>query len=178
MDRITFPLFDLEGRIMGFSARVWPPTDTTRPKYYNSAASPTFWKSLTLYGLYQALDSIKKDNFALVVEGNLDVIQLHANDLTHAVAPCGTALTKEQLLMLVRLTDRIIFCFDADTAGINATAKVKKLCEESNVTFMSFSLDGAKDPDEFIRLYGAQPIIDTIKGLLRDYNKGREKSGR
>lgn len=173
-DRITFPVFDTDGRIIGFSSRIWRPEDT-RSKYYNSLASPTFHKSFTLYGLYQALESIKRDQFTIVVEGNVDVIQMHGAGLGHAVAPCGTALTWEQLELLTHLTSRILFCFDADDAGVRAAAKAKRLCGDLEIPFVDFTLEGAKDPDDFIRQYGAQPIVDTVTGLLNDY-EGREKS--
>jgi DNA primase len=170
-DRIIFPIYDIAGAIVGFSGRTWQEGDV-RPKYYNSLSSPVFKKSLALYGLYQAKESIKRDNFAIVVEGNIDVVQLHGGGLTHAVAPCGTALTKNQMFLLTRLTDRILFCFDSDSAGKSATEKVKKMCQEFGLEFLPFGVTEAKDPDEFIRSYGIKPIIDIVIGVLSEH-KGK-----
>ena len=166
--RLIFPIFDLLGGVIGFSGRIIPPIDETIKKYFNSPTSLVYKKSLSLYGLYQALPKIQEYDFTVVVEGNVDVCMSHSALVDNAIAPCGTALRQEHLLILKHFTSNIVCCFDNDNAGKNATAKARQLCRDNDCNFWDVSLAEAKDPDEFIRKFGGEEfqnlINDTLKG--------------
>lgn len=118
--RITFPIFDIQGRPVAISARI---IDQGEPKYLNSLDTIIFNKSQTLYGLHKAKDGIRKWKFALLVEGQLDLLLCHQEGFDQAVATSGTALTDEHLRMLKRYTNNLMLVYDADQAGMKATIK-------------------------------------------------------
>ena len=126
-DRLMFPLADARGRVVGFQARKLREDDPLRGKYVNSPEGELFHKSAILYGLHLARAAIAKQDRALVVEGNTDVIALRQAGLEPVVASMGTALTEQQLRELVRLTKRLFLCFDADAAGEEATLRGMEL---------------------------------------------------
>jgi len=148
-DRIMFPVFDVQGRVVGFSARVLS-ADPQAAKYINTPESPVYHKSNVLYGLMQAKPSIRKLDEVVVVEGNVDVLSAFNAGFENIVAASGTALTLEQLRILSRLTKNIKLCFDQDSAGIKATAKALELATDFDIKLMVISLGDAKDPDELI----------------------------
>lgn len=151
-NRIIFPVFDLNGRIVGFSGRIFsPPASGGEPKYLNSPDTAVFNKSLSLYGLFQGKTDLKKENLAVLVEGNLDVISSHQVGVRNVFAPLGTALTESQLSLIKRFTDRIAFCFDTDLAGINATQKSFEIAEKLDFNIKIVTLPVGKDPDECIQ---------------------------
>lgn len=118
--RITFPIFDIQGKPVAISARI---IDQGEPKYLNSPDTIIFNKSQTLYGLHKAKDGIRKWKFALLVEGQLDLLLCHQEGFDQAVATSGTALTDEHLRMLKRYTNNLMLVYDADQAGMKATIK-------------------------------------------------------
>ena len=118
-----FPLADARGRVIGFQARKLTDDDPLKGKYVNSPESELFKKSNVLYGLHLARPSIAKQDRAVVVEGNTDVIALRQAGFEPVVASMGTALTEHHLRELVRLTKRLYLCFDADSAGEDATLR-------------------------------------------------------
>ncbi len=121
--RLMFPLADARGRVIGFQARKLRDDDPLKGKYVNSPESELFKKSNVLYGLHLARPAIAKQDRAVVVEGNTDVIALRQAGFEPVVAAMGTALTEQHLRELVRLTKRLYLCFDADTAGEDATLR-------------------------------------------------------
>lgn len=126
--RIMFPLFDTSGRTVGFSARLFGHEEREGlPKYINSPETPLFSKSRLLYGLHLAKNSIRKRNYSILVEGQVDVVLSHQAGFDNTVASSGTALTAEQLGQLKRLSPNIIMAFDADTAGANAAVRSARL---------------------------------------------------
>ncbi len=118
--RITFPIFDIQGKPVAISARI---IDQGEPKYLNSPDTIIFNKSQTLYGLHKAKDGMRKWKFALLVEGQLDLLLCHQEGFDQAVATSGTALTDEHLRMLKRYTNNLMLVYDADQAGMKATIK-------------------------------------------------------
>ncbi len=125
-DRLMFPIADPTSRIVAFGGRILPGrpvSDDPPPKYLNSPESPLFRKGHTVYGLCQARDAIRQTGRVIVVEGYLDVIALAEAGVAEVVAPLGTALTVDQLRVLRRFTERVIACFDGDTAGRRAAAR-------------------------------------------------------
>ena len=126
-NRLMFPLADARGRVVGFQARKLREDDPLRGKYVNSPEGELFHKSAILYGLHLARAAIAKQDRALVVEGNTDVIALRQAGLEPVVASMGTALTEQQLKELTRLTQRLFLCFDSDAAGEEATLRGMEL---------------------------------------------------
>jgi DNA primase len=144
--RLMFPLADARGRIVGFQARKLHDDDPLRGKYVNSPEGELFHKSAVLYGLHLARGAIAKDDRALVVEGNTDVIALRQAGLESVVASMGTALTELQLRELARLTRRLYLCFDADAAGEEATLRGMELATGQGFDVRVVALPPGQDP--------------------------------
>jgi DNA primase len=166
-DRLIFPIFDLLGNVIGFSGRTIPPADETKKKYFNSPTSLVYKKSLSLYGFYQALSNIQAYDFVVVMEGNVDVCMSHQSGVDNSVAPCGTALRTEHLLLLKHFTSHIVCIFDNDSAGKAAMGKARTLCRDNDCNFYPVTLSEAKDPDEFIRKFGGEEFKNLINEALR-----------
>jgi DNA primase len=144
--RLMFPLGDARGRVVGFQARKLREDDALRGKYVNSPEGELFHKSAIVYGLHLARAAIARQDRALVVEGNTDVIALRQSGLEPVVASMGTALTAQQLTELNRLTRRLFLCFDADAAGEEATLRGMELALERGFEVKVVSLPKGKDP--------------------------------
>ncbi|MBA2383406.1 MAG: DNA primase [Actinobacteria bacterium] len=144
--RLMFPLADARGRIVGFQARKLHEDDPLRGKYVNSPESELFHKSALLYGLHLARIAIAKQERAVVVEGNTDVIALRQASFEPVVASMGTALTERQLKELQRLTRRIFLCFDSDAAGEEATLRGMELASTLGFDVRVVTLGKGEDP--------------------------------
>ena len=144
--RLMFPLTDARGRVVGFQARKLHEDDPLRGKYVNSPEGELFHKSHVLYGLNLARGAITKEDRALVVEGNTDVIALRQAGVLPAVASMGTALTEPQLQELRRLTQRLFLCFDSDAAGEEATLRGMELEVSKGFEVRVVALPRGKDP--------------------------------
>ncbi|QQG44547.1 MAG: DNA primase [Candidatus Roizmanbacteria bacterium] len=147
--RVMFPIRDARGNVIGFSGRLLD-SDIKEAKYINTPETLLYHKRETLYGIDLAKEAIKKKENALLVEGEFDVISLHQYGIENAVAIKGSAVTKEQLLLLKRYTPRIILSLDADSAGEEA---IKRGIEEGEDTELDISVvhfEGGKDPDEAV----------------------------
>ena len=144
--RLMFPLADARGRIVGFQARKLHEDDPLRGKYVNSPEGELFHKSAVLYGLNLARPAIAKQERAVVVEGNTDVIALRQAGLEPVVASMGTALTEQQLKELQRLTRRLYLCFDADAAGEDATLRGMELAIRNGFSVRVVVLPPGRDP--------------------------------
>jgi DNA primase len=144
--RLMFPLTDARGRIVGFQARKLHENDPLRGKYVNSPESELFRKSNVLYGFNLARAAISKEDRALVVEGNTDVIALRQAGILPVVASMGTALTEAQLKELGRLTRRLFLCFDSDAAGEDATLRGMELAAKQSFDVRVVALPSGKDP--------------------------------
>jgi DNA primase len=163
-ERLMFPLADARGRIVGFQARKLREDDPMHGKYVNSPEGELFHKSAILYGLHLARPALAKQERAVVVEGNTDVIALRQAGLEPVVASMGTALTEQQLKELQRLTRRLYLCFDADAAGEDATLRGMELADkrgfEVRVVTMPAGTDPADEPGRFEdRLAGAESYV-------------------
>jgi DNA primase len=147
-NRIVFPVADLNGKIIGFSARMAPGGDESQAKYVNTPETAIYHKSRVLYGLDIARQEIRKRNFVLLVEGNMDVIAAWQAGIENTVAISGTALTSEQVDIIKRYTDKIKMLFDMDNAGENATKKSVKICLEKGMDVQIVTLPEGKDAAE------------------------------
>jgi len=144
--RLMFPLSDARGRIVGFQARKLREDDPLRGKYVNSPEGELFHKSAILYGLNLARNAVAKQERAIVVEGNPDVIALRQTGLEPVVASMGTALTEQQVKELSRLTRRLYLCFDADAAGEAATLRGMELAVGHGLDVHVVTLPAGQDP--------------------------------
>src|SRR5919198_598352 len=144
--RLLFPLADARGRILGFQARKLREDDPLRAKYVNSPESELFRKGDLLYGLHRARAAIAKQERAVVVEGNPDVIALRQAGIEPVVASMGTALTERQLKELGRLTKRVVLCFDGDAAGEAATLRGMELAAGQGLDVRIVALPPGFDP--------------------------------
>jgi len=147
--RVMFPVFDMQNRVVGFSARILGTEKVA--KYINTPQTPIYNKSFAIYGLAQAKEAIRNSDRVIVVEGNMDVLALHNAGFENVVACSGTALTELQVRQLSRLSKNITLCFDADEAGINATLRAIELASNSDAKIEVVALKGAKDPDELLK---------------------------
>ena len=147
--RVMFPVFDMQNRTIGFSARILSEEKTA--KYINTPQTPVYNKSLAIYGLLQAKESIREKDQVVIVEGNMDVLALANAGFNNIVACSGTAFTELQLKQLSRLTKNIALCFDSDEAGINATLRAIEIAADAEVRLDVISLNQAKDPDELLK---------------------------
>lgn len=150
-DRIMFPIQDVMGRVIGFSARVAPGGDEKNAKYINTPQSELYDKSKTLYGLHLAKTEIKKRDEVILVEGNMDVIASHQAGLRNTVAVSGTALTYDQIKIIKRYTENLKMAFDMDSAGQAAAKKSARVCLENDLNVRIVLLSGGKDAADVIR---------------------------
>jgi len=162
--RLTFPLADARGRIVGFQARKLREDDPLRGKYVNTPETELFHKSAILYGLHLARTAIAKQERAVVVEGNTDVIALRQAGFEPVIASMGTALTDRQLKELQRLTRRLYLCFDSDAAGEEATLRGMELAASLGFDVRVVTLPKGQDPADAPsgfeqRLEGAESYV-------------------
>ncbi|MBE6368603.1 MAG: DNA primase [Lentisphaerae bacterium] len=164
-NRLVFSITDENNRVIGFSARIIVKDDNA-PKYVNSPETAIFHKGSILYGLAQARDSIRRNKFAIVCEGQLDTIALHRAGLDMAVAPQGLAFRSEQAELLKRYTDKLYLCFDTDAAGQQGTLRVLEFLLPMNFEIYAVNIAGGKDPDEIMRTQGAEVLHEAVTNAI------------
>ena len=158
-DRLMFPIIDVRGNVIGFGGRIIK-KDSDAAKYLNSPETLIFNKRKNLFGLNLAKKS--KQGYLILVEGNIDVVALHQYGFDNAIASLGTSLTEEQAALMTRYTDQIVLIYDGDKAGQNATARAIPILEKAGLQVKVLQIKDAKDPDEFLKKFGA----DRFKLLL------------
>jgi DNA primase len=166
--RITFPIIDLKDKTLGFGARV---LDASLPKYMNSPETPIYSKGRNLYGLNFSRESIKKEGFALIVEGYLDFIIPYQAGVKNLIATLGTALTIDQVKLLKRFANTVIMVYDPDEAGEAASLRNTDIFIAEDVTVYIAELPAGYDPDNYIRKFGAEEFLKLAKSAknLFDY---------
>ena len=160
-DRLMFPIIDVRGNVIGFGGRVIK-KDAEAAKYLNSPETLIFNKRKNLFGMNLAKKT--KQGYFILVEGNIDVVALHQYGFDNAVASLGTSLTEEQAALITRYTDQIVLIYDGDKAGQNATQRAIPILEKAGIQVKVLTLRDAKDPDEFLKKFGA----DRFKLLLEE----------
>ncbi|MDH6303126.1 DNA primase [Polynucleobacter sphagniphilus] len=165
-DRIMFPIRNPKGQVIGFGGRI---LDQGEPKYLNSPETPLFSKGNTLYGLFEARQAIRAQEYVLVCEGYMDVVALAQLGFPNAVATLGTACTANHVRMLLRQTDRIVFSFDGDAAGQRAAQRALEAClplmsDDKEIRFLFLPTE--HDPDSYVRAYGAPAFEKVIKEAM------------
>lgn len=158
-NRVIFPIIDLRGNIVAFGGRV---LDDSKPKYLNSSDTPVFKKSKNLF----ALNLAKKDivDTIILAEGYMDVISIYAAGFKNVVATLGTALTSEQARLISKYAKQVIIAYDSDSAGQAAIHRSLNILSEAALTTKVLDLKPAKDPDEYIKKYGAKRFEILISG--------------
>lgn len=150
-ERMMVPLSDSQGQIVGFTGRIAGDVPNA-PKYLNTPQTMLYDKGRQVFGLFQAKPAIREVDYAVIVEGNLDVVSSHQAGVKQVVATAGTAMTEHHLKTLSRLTNDIRLCFDSDKAGVAATERAIPIAQRVGVELSIITLpDGFKDPDELIQ---------------------------
>ena len=165
-DRVMFPIRNPKGQTIGFGGRI---LDQGEPKYLNSPETPLFSKGNTLYGLFEARQAIRAQEYVLVCEGYMDVVALAQLGFPNAVATLGTACTANHVRMLLRQTDKVVFSFDGDSAGQRAAQRALEAClplmsDDKEIRFLF--LPKEHDPDSYVRAYGAPAFEKVIKEAM------------
>lgn len=161
-DRIIFPIFSANGRVIAFAGRILEEKESAA-KYLNSPESQIYIKGRVLYGLSFSKDEIRKLDKAILVEGYMDLISLYQNGIKNVVAVSGTALTEEQVQLLSRYTKNVILIFDADTAGIKASMRSIELLLKQDMEIKIVTLPSGEDPDSFINKFSKEEFDDLIR---------------
>jgi len=158
-ERVIFPIIDLRGNVIAFGGRN---LRDGPPKYINTGDTPVFKKSRGLFALNFAKNS--RSGRLILTEGYMDTVSLHQAGFDCAIASCGTALTSEQARLAAQYANEVVIAYDSDEAGQKATRKAVSLLDEAGVKVKILSLSGAKDPDEFIKKYGAERFEMLLSG--------------
>jgi DNA primase len=165
-NRLILPIFDIQGRVIGFGGRV---LDDSLPKYINSPETEVFWKSRSFYGLNLARQALSASRTAVIVEGYTDVIAAHGRGVTGTIATLGTALTDEHALMLRRMVDRVVLLFDGDEAGSQAANRgVEKLLSH-DLEIRVVTLAKGMDPFDFFQRSSAEDFDRLVEAKGEDF---------
>lgn len=165
--RVQFPVHTISGRVTAFSGRAMQAEN--KAKYLNSPESEIYSKSNNLYGIYFAKGAIAKENQCILVEGNIDVVQMHQKGIENVVAPLGTALTVEQVRIIARFTNNITLLFDGDSAGVKAALKGVDLVLKEGMNVRVVVLPEGEDPDSYARRHTADEVRQFISDNQKDF---------
>lgn len=158
-NRIIFPIWNKDGKVVGFGGRV---LGNEQPKYLNSSDSKIFNKSNILYGLHIARMEIRKKNESVLFEGYVDVISAWQAGVKNAVATLGTAITEEQAKLIRRNAESVIICYDSDHAGLKATYRAIRILESYNCYVKVARLPEGYDPDDYIQKHGSKSFKSEV----------------
>lgn len=167
-NRVIFPIFSTAGKIIAFGGRTLE-KDKETPKYINSPDTPIFKKGKNLYGLERS-NIIKKKNYAMLMEGYMDVLSGYLYGFDVTLAPLGTALTEDQGKLLKRYTSNVILAFDSDAPGQSATERAGLILKSLGFNIRVLVLEGAKDPDEFLKTYGKDEFLKAVKNSVEIFD--------
>lgn len=166
--RVIFPVHNLAGKIIAFGARILT-KEKDQPKYINSPETEIYHKSNVLYGMYQAKNAIRKEDFCFLVEGYTDVISMHQAGIENAVASSGTALTEEQIKLIRRFTENITVLFDGDAAGIKAALRGIDLVLKGGLNVRVLLLPDGDDPDSFSKKHSSTELKAYLQQNTKDF---------
>lgn len=166
--RVIFPVHNLSGKVIAFGARILT-KEKDQPKYINSPETEIYHKSHVLYGLFQAKNAIRRDEFCYLVEGYTDVISLHQSDIENVVASSGTALTEDQIKLMRRFTENITVLYDGDPAGIKAAVRGIDLVLKGGLNVRIVLLPDGEDPDSFSKKMGSTELKKYLKDHTQDF---------
>lgn len=166
--RVMFPIHSMSGRVLGFGGRILT-KDKNAAKYLNSPESEIYHKSNILYGIYFAKQSIAKQDNCYLVEGYTDVISFHQSGIENVVSSSGTALTKEQIRLIHRLTNNVTMLFDGDAAGIRASIRGIDLLLEQGLNVKVVLFPEGEDPDSFSKKVTSEELKEYIENEAHDF---------
>lgn len=177
-DRIMFPLQDLNGRVVGFSGRVY--NGEKNFKYINTKETEIFKKGEIIYNYTRAKESSRQKGYVIVMEGFMDVIRAYTIGVTNVIATMGTAVTKNQAMTIKKMAKEVILCFDGDEAGAKATSSCADELVKIGVTPKIIRLEDNLDPDEYIQKYGKEKFLNKIDNPinLMDFKMSYLKNGK
>lgn len=167
-NRIMFPIYSIKGEVIAFGGRTLE-KDKETPKYINSPDTPIFKKGKNLYGLERS-GIIRKKNYAMLMEGYMDVLSAYIYGFDVALAPLGTALTEEQGVLLKKYTSNIILSFDSDAPGQAATERAGLILKSLGFNIRILKLEGAKDPDEYLKQFGKESFLKCVKNSVEIFD--------
>ena len=159
INRVMIPIKNPKGKVIAFGGRVM---DDSLPKYLNTGETDIFLKRETLFGLDVAIKSIREAREAVVVEGYMDAISLHAAGIHRAVASLGTAFSEQHAKLLHRITDTVVFAYDSDDAGKRNAVRAVGIAKKEGLTVKVLNVPEGKDPDEFVRRFGKEAFESLI----------------
>lgn len=166
--RVIFPVHNLAGKVIAFGARILT-KEKDQPKYINSPETEIYHKSNVLYGMFQAKNAIRREDFCYLVEGYTDVISMHLADVDNVVASSGTALTEEQIKLIRRFTENVTVLFDGDAAGIKAALRGIDLVLKGGLNVRVVLLPDGDDPDSFSKKMGSTEYKKYLKDHSQDF---------
>lgn len=166
--RITFPISDEQGHVIGFSARIFDNPDKTQPKYINTRETFLYHKGNVLYHLDQAKTEILRKKRFILHEGQMDVIASSYSGLKESICTMGTSLTLDQANVLKKYANHAIICYDGDQAGIKASKKAIGIFKKAGIQVHLVLLPDGMDPDEYVRSYGQEEYIKYFESHLMD----------
>jgi DNA primase len=176
--RVTFPIHDVRGRVIGFGGRALEPDQ--EPKYLNTPESPVFHKRSALYGYPDALESIRRSGRVILCEGYFDRIAFARAGMGEALATCGTALTSEHAAQLRRRTKEVVLVFDGDAAGQAATEKALAILLPHGLRVRAASIPDGQDPDDYQKAHGAKALralVDAASDALESSIRNAVRQG-
>ena len=162
-NRVMFPITNETGRVIAFTGRTLATDEKSGPKYLNSPETAIYSKSRVLFNLDQAKEAIRKLDYAILVEGQMDCISVYAAGLRNVIASSGTAFTELQAKLLSRFSKNVVVNFDPDTAGAKATERTLGLLVEEEFQIKVLTLEAGFDPDLFIRRKGKDAYADALR---------------
>jgi DNA primase len=165
--RVMFPICNESGRVIAFTARALDSDEKSGPKYMNSPETQLYSKGQVLFNLDKARQPIRQQNFALLVEGQMDCITAYMAGIQNVLATSGTAFTEMQVRLLGRYTKRLFINFDPDAAGASAAEKSIDLLTEEDFEVKVVTLEGGLDPDRYIRERGIKEYVAAVQGAKR-----------
>ena len=166
--RVTFPIYNVAGRVLGFSARILT-NDKTKAKYVNSPETIIYTKGNVLFGLYFAKSEIAKQDECYLVEGNVDAVMMHQNNVKNVVASSGTALTEQQVKLIKRYTNNVVILYDGDSAGIHATIRATDMFLKEGIHVKTVLFPDNDDPDSFARKHTQDEFHKFLKDNAQNF---------
>ncbi|MCQ2576269.1 MAG: DNA primase [Treponema sp.] len=167
-DRLMFPIFNRDGKVVAFGGRILHPQGEHDSKYLNSPELIHYKKRETLYAFNFAKKAIREQKKVIFCEGYMDCIAYHMSEIEYAVAPLGTALTEEQIKLIRGFADTVLLSFDSDAAGQNATIRAIQMCRKQNLTVKVIQLKGGKDPAEILLNFGKENLTAQVNNAILD----------
>lgn len=182
-NRIIFPIYGMDGQVLGFGGRALDEDGGKNPKYMNSSESPVFSKKNVFYGLYNSRSEIRKKRQAVLVEGYMDFIKLYSSGVRNVVATLGTAFTRDHATVLRRFCEEVVIVYDGDAAGISSAVRAGEILLEREVSSKICRIPDGLDPDDYVERHGAGGFLELLEAaagvcdfIIDDtFSKYREK---